>query len=257
MLTSLVTSSTRRRLVVALWKDGQAGSVSDLARLAGVSFAGAYRELRAMERAGLAACSRTGSAAVYRADRAHPQAAVMDALLDAPAPGRPRRLVEEDLRVRAWLSELGAPLVVRRRVRGKAPSPEAAVAAGVSLARRDPTVATALPICLVRNRDRLDVERLKLEARRRGQTRATGFLLDMTAQLSGDRRFRRWARMFRDRRVKRTHDFFPADAAGYARKLADLHTPAVARRWHFRMNLGADAFAGPFRKFVSDEDLQA
>ena len=36
-----------------------------------------------------------------------------------------------------------------------------------------------------------------------------------------------------------------------ARRLADKNTPDLARRWHFRMNLGLDSFEELFRKAAS------
>jgi predicted transcriptional regulator len=88
MLEYLVTSRVRRELLRCLWVDEESGSVSALARGSGVSFAAAHRELEAMKAAGLALVERRGAALEYRADRRHPQARVLIALL---AHGRGRR----------------------------------------------------------------------------------------------------------------------------------------------------------------------
>jgi predicted transcriptional regulator len=88
MLDYLVTSRARRELLRRLWLDEDSGSVSALARASGVSFSAAHRELEAMKAAGLAVAERRGVALEYRADRRHPQARVLVALL---AHGRERR----------------------------------------------------------------------------------------------------------------------------------------------------------------------
>ena len=48
-----MTSTARRELLRILWRDGAIGTVSELARLARVAFASAYRELNAMKQVGL------------------------------------------------------------------------------------------------------------------------------------------------------------------------------------------------------------
>ncbi len=53
VLDYLVTSRSRRQLLRALWARGASGSVSELARASGVSFAAAHRELEAMRAADL------------------------------------------------------------------------------------------------------------------------------------------------------------------------------------------------------------
>lgn len=251
MLDYLVQSETRRKLLVALWRDMESGSVSDLARMAGVSFAGAYGELRAMQRAGLARSSRVGNATVYQADESHPRAGILRKLLLA---GRKREAVHtgaKDRLTRAWLAELGAPLVIDVPASKKGnPGIEKVIAAGLRLAHRDASVARSLPVCIWHSRYRLDPGKLKVEARKAGETQAMGFFLDLTAELAGDVELAEWARRMRDRRIRRTSDFFPSTGSEYGRRLAEANSPPVARRWYFRMNMGMDSFESLFHKHV-------
>jgi predicted transcriptional regulator len=83
LLSYLVTSRTRRELLLLLWRDRCEGSVSALARRARVSFAAAYRELGAMRTAGLARSRREGVATVYQANPDCPHAAILRRLLAA------------------------------------------------------------------------------------------------------------------------------------------------------------------------------
>lgn len=244
MLEYLIPGKSRRRLLALLWRDGESGSVSELARLAGLSFSGAHRELQAMSRAGLAVRSASGHAPAYRANAAHPGAELLKQLL---APSTLVASAEEktDSEVRGWLVDLGALLDVARR---KAPSPERALAAGARLSHRDPSVARVLPALILKHRHRLDRERLLVEGRRFGERQALGLFLEIAAELSQDPTLARWADAFRDRRVRTVKDFFDGTGSVYARQLAERDTPPVARRWHYRLNMGLDAFASSFRR---------
>ena len=71
--------------------------------------------------------------------------------------------------------------------------------------------------------------------------------LDLTATLSGDPRFRRWASLFRDRRYRAGRSFFP-DTSALGRAVAERNTLSLARRWGFRMNMGLDVFRSMFEK---------
>jgi hypothetical protein len=253
VLDFLVTSKARRRLLQLLWGQDKAGSTAELAALAGVGFASAYRELRAMKSQGLVVTERRGGAQVYRASRAHPLADALRAIVVARAPSP----VEdpEARQVRGQLAALGAP-VQHEAVETPCEPVEATVVRGVQLARRDPDVARTLPVCLYRQRDALDPARLRQYAVQLGEKQALGFFLGLTAELSGDRRFARWMKPLRDRRCRAPRDFFHAAARSRRqRQLAEEKTPQVARRWRLRMNMDLDAFRSTFEKFVPHATL--
>lgn len=166
--------------------------------------------------------------------------------LDVPAENAP---VDAEL-VQAWLAHLGAPLYGSTAVEAsEVPPPERVFSEALPLARREAAVARALPFALYRTRKRLDFGLLRRLAKERGQGRTLGFFLDLAAELSGDRSLAREARpLIREaRRRERASQFFKLRSAT-ERRLAELKTPAVARRWGFRMNMSADSFASMFRK---------
>lgn len=244
MLSWLVGSKARRRMILLLFGEHASGSATDLARRARVGFASAYRELRAMRALGLVVSARKKGAEVYEANAGHPLAPALTALAttDARAPVD----AEADRRTRGELLALGAPLF------GTPVPPssvEEALVRGAGLAHRDGTVACVLPVCLYRQRDTVDPKRLAHDARRLGEKQTVGFLLDLTAALSGDRRFATWAARLRDRRRCGTSYFFVEEGrAQRSRGVAERHTPPLARKWGLRMNLGLDAFSSTFTK---------
>jgi hypothetical protein len=256
MLYYLVTSKPRRRLLELLWLRGERGSVSELARLAGVSFRSAHKELNEMLKAGLAARSCVGNATVFEATGDHPQARVLRELLRSEQGGesaRPRKS-QEDQELRSWLKAWGAPLSARSRA-GARPPLEKVLARAAGLARRDASVARSLPVCFWKNRSRLDLERLRGEAQREGEKQTLGFFLEMAGLLGNDPELRAWAEGFRDQRVRRDRYFFFDTRSALARQLARERTPVVAKKWHFLMNLSQETFASTFEKFRTDAEV--
>ncbi len=244
MFEFLVTSKVRRRLLRLLWSECASGSATELARRAGVGFASAYRELQAMRRLDLVESKREHNATVFSANRRHPLAATLYTLLKSPVLARVSR---SDESTRNRLAELGAPVLSQgtHKLRGGV---EQALVAGVALAHRDPAVARSLPVAFYRQADRLDPDQLTALALEHSEKAAVGFFLDLTAELSGDRRFSKWARRFRDRRVHARRPFFHTRAASLSVASQPDRSPSVAHRWGFHLDLPVEDFASLFGK---------
>lgn len=245
MLQYLVTSKVRRRLLVLLWGDKKRGAVGELAELAGVAFAGAHAELKAMQRAQLAVSRQEGRKEVYAANLEHPDAKTLRALVTADAhPTTPQ--TADDQALKRQLVGLGAPL---RGIEPRALAHSehmATLARGVALARRDANVARSLPLCFWRLRDELDVKALSALASRAEDKHALGFFLELTGELGGDRRLIGLAEGFRDRRMTSLRDFFPVSNA---RREATRDFP-LATKWGFRMNMDLASFRSLFDKLA-------
>jgi DNA-binding transcriptional ArsR family regulator len=245
LLSYLVTSRSRRRLLRLLWAGGATGSVSELARKAGVSFASAHRELGAMRAEGLARSERVGASLVYRARRDYGRASLVRQLVGGGAARSPS---PPDERVRGWLAAAGAPLLVSRRAKLPAPALEELLAEALALSHREAAVARVLPLVLWMHRDHLDHDRLLRAAVARDEGPALGFLLELAGRLGGDPRLASLSRRLRDRRRARARPYFVRAQGRRARALARRKTPALARRWGYLMNMDLDSFASAFAK---------
>ena len=248
MLSFLVTSKARRRLLELLWLHEATGTASELARRARVGFSTAYQELKAIESFGLVSVRGEGAREVYAAAKDHPDADLLRRLVASkPSSAAPRDEAAETVRRRA--RSLGAPLPVPPE-----PVPDAAreqaVVEAVRLARRDATLARVMPVLLWRQRDKLDLERLRAAALRAHEKHALGFLVALTAELAGDDSLRAWAERLRDHRARGVRPFFVLPSARTARSLAARRTPQVARDWGFSMDLDLDSFRTAFDKHV-------
>lgn len=235
-------------LLRALWSDGARGSVQALAKQNGMSYSSAHAELKRLERASLARSKVVGNSLVFEADKSHRVASAIEAFVRASEADPPVEERTPTLQVMANLASLGAP------IRAEAtPSahlvPEDAIAEGLRLTHCYPTLARAYPVLLARNRDRLNLERLKQRATELNEKQTLGFLLELAGALSNDRQLRVFALTLKDRRVRRVRDFFEGPHGKYSRYLADQRTPQIAKDWHFRMNMDLDNFRHFYTKF--------
>ena len=183
LLTELLPTG-RWCLLKALWLDGATDSVHALARQYQLSYSSAYAELKRLEKASLAESSVVGNSLVYRANRANPLADAVEVLVQASdSSGSDHQNGLPPLRVRANLLALGAPL---RCETGPSDdmTPEDAVAQGLRLTHRDPTLARAFPVLLRRNRDRLNMDLLRQKATALNEKRTLGFFLELTGMLA-------------------------------------------------------------------------
>jgi hypothetical protein len=246
MLRYLVTSKTRRRLLSLLWGEEAHGATAELAELAGVAFAGAHAELKAMQRAQLVVSERVGNKEVFSANVDHPGAATVRALVASEMHEAPPPSIEDRL-LKRKLVALGAPL------RGVAPMDVepfevmATLVRGAALARRDATVARSMPLCFWRQRASLDVKSLAALAHHPETKHTVGFFLEMSGELGGDRRLVGMAELLRDRRMRSVRDFFQSPA-GRGEVVRDF---PLAAKWGFRMNMDLDSFRGLFDKLVT------
>jgi hypothetical protein len=251
MLAYLVTSKARRRLLELLWRKEAAGTASELAKQARVSFASGYRELKLMEAFGLASSSVEDGREVYRAAVDHPQGDLVRQLVRTqPRTAAPANDVADATRRRA--RALGAPLQVpAAEVDGE--DREQAVVDAVRLSRRDATLARALPVLMWQQRRNLNRARLHDRAHKARQKHVVGFFLALTAELAGDESLAVWAETLRDHRARGERAFFELPSAFTARNLAEQRTPSVARNWGYWMDVDMLSFQSTFDKFSNLE----
>ncbi len=257
VLDYLLPSKTRQGLVAALLQQGVSASVSDLARRADVTPAAAQKEVDQMLAVGLVVSERDGRKKMVRANEGSVHVQALRKLLAdlEPAERDLHRLPDE--RVRAWLGHYGAPLLVTKHLAPEeVPALEEVLVQGMQLAHRDATVAEVLPLVLWHQRKRLDLAKLAQLATKHDEAQTLGLFLALTGELAGDRTLVRAAEPLRDGRYRRMRYFFTADGrTELSRELARHHTPKVAKRWHFFMNMPLEGFGSHFRKFAGAESV--
>lgn len=252
LLDFLVTSKARKALLKTLVVGGTGGSVSEVARRSRIRTSTADRELDRMEAWGLVLSERVGKEKVVRPNVQSGNVRRLRKLLAArDSHSDLTRDRGAETRLRAALAYFGAPLFVPSNVElRKVPGLEVTLAAALHLSHADPAVAGNLPVVLWKNRLQLDVNELARLAVRDGEGQTLGFFLDLTDQLAGVNLFTPAAQALKDKRVRRTRNFFARDGrfGEYEEGLAVMNTPEVAKRWHFLMNMSLESFVSYFRK---------
>ncbi|MDD9937031.1 MAG: winged helix-turn-helix domain-containing protein [Myxococcales bacterium] len=240
MIDYLIPSTTRRRLLTALYVEGHTGTVSSLARRAGVSAASAHVELHGMELAGLARRSLESGRHHFGAASEHAVADALRTLLEyQPSSASTRRGRRGDnsaaTRTRNDLAAHGAPLRGHRASAKASASLEETLARGVVLSREDPEVARHMPALFIRHEASIDYPALTAALHELRHKHSAGFLMALAADLTKDRRvgtrLRSRARALRDNRRKKVVDFFSPRAN--PTPAADTHTMKTALKWKF------------------------
>lgn len=185
----------------------------------------------------------------YRANTSHPLGPALRQLLEeSRRPARSNTARPEPDATRRKLAFLGAPLLSEKDPPGPDESLEEVLLDACRAAHMDATVARVLPFVLARLADRLDVEALRRAARASDLKQTVGFMLELAGALGDRQDLEQQATRFLDRRRSRPRPFFPGESR-FARVLAEERSPALARRWGWRMNMGLDSFAAVFDKF--------
>lgn len=256
MLSFLVTSKARRRLVLLLWGKRradapQSGSVTTLAAAAGVTFSSAHKELVAMKRLGMVKVRKDGGSDVFYADDSYPHAALLRALVAAEIEPALSKISRADEALVAELRQLGAPLVSDVPVKplkfhgANKSSLLILVGKGVALARKRPDVAKALPVLLAKQSDALTFANLRALRLPSDDKRALGMLLAVAGDVAKNPRLSTLAETLQDRRVRKTHAFF----VGAKKKCgAKARSFPLAEKWGFSMAMDLESFRDLYRK---------
>ena len=145
----------------------------------------------------------------------------------------------EARRTRESLVGWGAPLAGVRGIRHHAL--HETLLRGLSEAYHDGTVLRVLPSVLARNLEAVDWAALREEARRQKLKAELGLLVELTAALLDRPALLAHSAALHDKR-RRTMRFFPAVKSSYEARAARQHSPRVARRWGFWMNMSEESF---------------
>lgn len=173
-----------------------------------------------------------------RVSEAHPPAAA------AGSPPAFAEATEND--VYESLVAFGAPLAnwqPRRNMRLEEALPPA-----LWLSHRNPTLLRVLPFVLARNVPALDWHLLEMKTQEAGQEAELGFLLDLTAELTADASLAERAARF-EKAKSAAPRFYFEPRGDRDRRLVELRTPAVARRWGFLLNMPTDSFRSLMSKY--------
>lgn len=247
-LLEALVGSKARTAILAWLADAETGStVSELARLAGVTPPAARAEVLKLAAWGLVRLQAVGAADLVEPNRAH---SLHGPLRDFVRATRSTTLgsATTSADVRNSLAAYGAPLAGARP--RATMSLEEAIVAGLGEARTDATVLRTLPVVLSKNEAKLDWHALKTRAYRARRKMELGMVVELTADLLGRPELRERVADLHDRRVKKKR-YFLAPRSSFERALAERNSPPAALRWGFYLNMGEDAFRSTLEKHLA------
>ena len=198
-----------------------------------------------MKRLQLVCTEHVDGREVFFANANHPEASALRALV-ASEVARPAPPTADDELTKRQLVALGAPLRGADPVAVEDADRVTVLAKGMSLARRDPVVARALPLCVWRSREFLTARDLVEVLPAPADRHVAGFFLELTSELGNDRRLLGVAESLRDRRMTAVQPFFQVPTT--SRHPATRSFP-LAEKWGFSMNVDLAAFRSLFEKF--------
>jgi hypothetical protein len=248
-LDYLVTSDCRKSLLKLLWGEGLEASTNQLKKLTQHPYSSVYKELESMRKAGLVDVKNVGRASVYSKKNDTKLNKLMELLLDQKPKSDNIEPTDEDVKVN--LVRYGAPLAWDGQTNLDL-SIEQTLTFALPLARQEAAVARSLPVVFARHQSELDYSQLEFLASQLNAKQTLGFFLDLTAHLSKNHKMKKIARALRDKRNRIDRPFFHSEktASETMKKIMDLRTPNLAKRWHYQMNMSLQSFETLFNKFV-------
>lgn len=249
-LFGLFQAQARSALVHWLVGKGNSGTVSELARLAGVTPRAARVEVAHLQELGLVRVEVDGAADRVNANTRSPLFSPLRALClaaEKQARAKGRRETLDHAALRETLVYFGAPFTHTRAK--KHMRLEVAVVEALTVAHSDATLLRVLPVVLARSVEVIDWERLKALARRGKRKAELGMLLEIPGTILNLPVLMEHAVELRDARVKSLHYFHPPRNK-FEEELIAKNTPPFARKWGFLLNMGEDSFRSILEKHV-------
>jgi hypothetical protein len=248
----LVTSETRKKLLLLLLTENYKTSIRTFASLIGASYAVTYEELREMERVELVECQKKGRASIYGLNTANEQVALLARLFKVGLKQREAsEIADEDTVVS--LARHGAPLVIEKDF-SEVLTVEETIALGVKLSKKSGLVFRTLPIVIYRNRENINWPKLRYFSEKYEVKKHLGFLLEMTGAMGKQDSLKRQSRAFWDSRNKKTYPYFDQVLSSNVElQLAELATPKIGRKWCFTMNMSQESLQRYFDKHTGEK----
>lgn len=241
----LFKTDRHQKLAELLWVDGLTASVHELALMSGLPYATAHGLLQKLLKMGLVEKTKQGRATLFSSNLSSEEVKSLKVLTSN---------TESKKKSLSDFEELDLPLVGEfREFRiEKAQTLEELLVKTVSLSKKNSTLLRVLPLLVHRLGPHLLHHQLAFWSKRHHVDRELGFVLDLTAELSGETRFSTLAKKFKDKRWNKPQPFLESEKglSGFQKMLVEENTPALAKKWFLKMNMGLDSFESHYRKFA-------
>jgi DNA-binding transcriptional ArsR family regulator len=245
LLRFLFKTEHHRVLAELIWRQGMSGSVHEFSQMSGLPYATAHALFQKLKGMGLIRSVRKGRSWVFSSNLRDDE---LKSLLSLLKTNR-----ESTIFAREGIIDMDIPIVgPSKNLRGlKAKSKEEFLARATALAKKNATLLRVLPVLTYRLGHELKATHLLYWARHMRVERELGFVLELTAILTKQKKFLQLAGSLKDGRWKRPIFFFRPSQPfqKFEARLTEINTPNLARRWFLKMNIEMDSFTSTFSKF--------
>ncbi|PWU12397.1 MAG: hypothetical protein C5B49_16460 [Bdellovibrio sp.] len=224
--------------------DELAGSVRQLSLLSCLPYATTYAYLHELKKQGLVKSVLIGRTAVFSLAISRSEQEELQYRLGLPTV--PARALSEfpEVEVLPLVGDFPELQIE------KANTKEEMLVRALTLSKNNPVLLRTLPL-LTEKLGAMGTDLLNYWASKLKVKQELGFLLDLTAELSKKKKLSGLARRLKDKRRRRDSFFFEKenDLKGFEAKLVERNTPALARKWHLKLNMSLDVFESTYNKF--------
>jgi hypothetical protein len=244
LLSYLFKNKESVRLVELLWVDKLQASVNELSHLSGLSYSTTHEELQRMKSLGLVKMERSGKATLFSSALADNEADVLVSLFATKKKAGVRKTFSFDDFKMPLLGDYSELQSEKMEV-------EELLVKAVHLSKKNASLLRALPLLLRKMGDNFDFNQLAYWSKRYETNRELGFLLELTAQLTKNKKYNKLAKKFKDKRWAKPDFYFESDfeLAGFQAIAVDRNTPELAKKWYLKLNMGLDSFQSFYSKY--------
>lgn len=245
-LSEYLLPRRKRAVLGVLFEESFAGSVTDLAEKADLNRRDVRAEVEILAGLGVVEMRKDGNAKRVVVNRKNPNTKLLLALFATNATNYPRLQ-----KARANLSQYGGLLVFTVEPDRPLVPLEQAVVDALRVCHDDPAMFETVAPVLWLNRDKVNLAKLVQLAELHECKRRLGLAMDLTTELSGERKFAEAATALHDKRYSKVENLFSPDGKFHldtGLELAKRRTPPVAYRWNYMMNLDLEDMQSMFRK---------
>lgn len=239
-------SDKHQKLFELLWDKSLTASVREFSLMSGLPYATTHELFAKLKKMGLVSKAKSGRANLYSGVAQSPEVEALKKYLGG----------DDHVSTFADYKEMDLPLVgsFEDLNKERAQSKEELLVKVVYFSKRKSSLLRTLPLLVRRLGLKLDFNQLAYWSKKYHVDRELGFVLDLTGNLSHEKKFCLLANKFKDQRWSKFTTFLESESKlkGFQAMLVEENTPELAKKWFLKMNMGLDSFETHYSKFASE-----
>ncbi len=245
LITLLLKTNQHKKLFELLWQKQFTASVREFSLISGLPYATTHDVLLKLKKMGLVQKKQMGSSTLYKAVKSTEEIEKLKNFLHIDIKNKFADYKEMDLPLIGEFNELNQE---------SAQSKEELLVKTIYFSKKKSSLLRTLPLLVHRLGTTLDINQLIYWSKKFHVNREIGFIFDVTSSLSKNKKFNTLANKFKDKRWSKPIAFLDSETKlnGFQELLMEANTPALAKKWYLKLNMGMDSFASHYFKFTKE-----